>query len=241
MLHKVLLKPVKEDTEQTKRKALFRTICKSRGKYYKLIIDSVSTDNLVSTEMVEELDLKRLKYPNPYRVSWLQKGHQLLVDEQSEVEFQIGRYKDKIVCEIMPMDVCHVLLGRPWQYDRKVTHDGVMNCYEFEKDGIKHTLVPIREEKEAYETGETRALLMSGKQFLKQVKDNEVGYAAIKKARTVMLHTEITDLPIEIQRMLKEFADIVLDDLPDKLAPKRSISHHIDFISRASFPNKAAY
>eukprot|EP00253_Pinus_taeda_P018619 PITA_18619 len=124
---------------------------------------SGSTKNLVSTEMVEKLGLKRLKHPNQYRVSWLQKGHQLLVDEQSEVEFQIGRYKDKIICDIMPMDVCHILLGRPWQYDRKVRHDGVMNCYKFEKDGVRHTLVPIREEKETAEANKTKALLMSGK------------------------------------------------------------------------------
>lgn len=163
VLHKVLLKPVNEDTEQTQRNALFTTICKSQGKCCKLIIDSGSTDNLVSTEMVEKLDLKRLKHSNPYRVLWLQKGHQLLVDEQSEVEFQIGRYKDKIVYDIMPMDVCHILLERLWQYDRKFTHDGVMNCYKFEKDRIRHTLVPIKEEKGAVETGETKALLVSGK------------------------------------------------------------------------------
>jgi len=167
VLHKVLLKPVDESTEQTQRKAMFRTICKSQGKCCKMIIDSGSTDNLVSTEMVEKLGLKRLKHPSPYRVSWLQKGHQLLVDEKSEVEVQIGRYKDKIICDIMPMDVCHILLGRPWQYDRKVTHDGVMNCYKFEKDGVMHTLVPIKEGKGAAETSETKALLMSGKQFLK--------------------------------------------------------------------------
>eukprot|EP00253_Pinus_taeda_P023280 PITA_23280 len=171
-----------------------------------MIIDSGNTDNLVSVEMVEKLGLKRLKHPTPYRVSWLQKGHQLLVDEQSEVEFQIGRYKDKIICDIMPMDVCHILLGRPWKYDKKVTHDGVLNCYKFEKDGVKHTLVPIREEKEAVEVTEPKAMLMNGKQFLKQVENN-----------------------------------IVVDDLPDKLPPKRSISHHIDFISGASLPNKAAY
>eukprot|EP00253_Pinus_taeda_P031637 PITA_31637 len=175
-----------------------------------MIIDNGSMDNLVSTEMVEKLGLKHLKHPNPYRVSWLQKGHQLLVDEQSEVEFQIRRYKDKIICDIMPMDVCHILLGRPWQYDRNVTHDGMLNCYKFEKDGVRHTLVPIREEKETIEVNETKALLISGKQFLKQ-------------------------------QMLEEFTDIVVDDLPDKLPPKQSISHHIDFIPGASLPNKAAY
>eukprot|EP00253_Pinus_taeda_P004272 PITA_04272 len=178
-----------------------------------------STDNLVSTEMVEKLELKRLKHPNPYRVSWLQKGHRLLVDEQSEVEFQIGRYKDKVVCDIMPMDVSHILLGRPWQYGRKVVHDGLTNCYKFVKDGIKHMLVPIMEEGTT-ETSEPRTLLVSGKQFLKQVEDSEIGYAIVKKARTILLHTEVSDLPTEIQQMLQEFMNIVVDDLLDKLPPK---------------------
>eukprot|EP00253_Pinus_taeda_P005588 PITA_05588 len=241
VLHKVLLKQVDESIEQTQRKALFRTVCRSQGKCCKMIIDSGSTDNLVSVEMMEKLGLKRLKHPTPYRVSWLQKGHQLLVDEQSEVEFQIGRYKEKIICDIMPMDVCHIVLGRPWQYDRKVTHDGVLNCYKFEKDGVRHTLVPIREEKEAAEVNEPKVLLMNEKQFMKQVENSEMNYAVVRKTRTVLLHTEITDLLIEIQQMLEEFTYIVVDDLPDKLPPKRSISHHIDFIPGASLPNKAAY
>jgi len=91
ILNKVLLKPAKEVVEQTQRKELFRTVCKSHGKCCKLIIDSGSTDNWVATEMVEKLGLKRLKHPTPYKVSWLQKGHQLLVDEQCEVEFCIGK------------------------------------------------------------------------------------------------------------------------------------------------------
>eukprot|EP00253_Pinus_taeda_P011166 PITA_11166 len=128
VLNKVLLKPAKEVTEPDQRKALFRTVCKSRGKCCKLIIDSGSTDNLVAAEMVEKLGLKKLKHPTPYKVSWLQKGHQLLVDEQCEVEFQIGKYKDKILCDVMPMDVCHLLLGRPWQFDRSAVHDGKTNC-----------------------------------------------------------------------------------------------------------------
>ena len=33
----------------------------------------------------------------------------------------------------------------------------------------------------------------------------------------------------------------MVDDLPDKLPPKRSISQHIDFIPGASFPKKVAY
>eukprot|EP00253_Pinus_taeda_P004493 PITA_04493 len=201
---------------------------------------SGSTDNLATTEMVEKLGLKQLKHPTPYKVSWLQKGHQLLVDEQCEVEFHIGKYQDKVVCDIMPMDVCHILLGRLWQYDRKVTHDGKTNCYKFVKDGVKHTLVPIKEE-DTTEVSGTKALLMGGKQFVKQIEENEVNYAIVRRTKTVLPNTKKSELPTEIQEMLEEFKDIVVDDLPDKLPPKRSISHHIDFIPGASLPNKAAY
>lgn len=93
---------------------MFWIVCKSHGKCYKLIINSGSTNNMVATEMVGKLGLKKLKHPTTYRVSWLQKCHQLLVDEQCEVEFHIGKYKDKVTCDIMPMDMCHILLGRPW-------------------------------------------------------------------------------------------------------------------------------
>ena len=53
----------------------------------KLIIDNGSTDNLVSMEMVEKLGLKKIPHPTPYRVGWMQKGHQVLVNEQCQVEF----------------------------------------------------------------------------------------------------------------------------------------------------------
>lgn len=57
----------------------------------------------------------------------------------------------------------------------------------------------------------------------------------------VLLHTEVLDLPAEIQQMMQEFNDIVVDDLPDELPTKRSISHHIEFIPKASLLNKAGY
>ena len=62
------------------------------------------------------------------------------------MEFHIGTYKDDIFCDIMPMDVCHVLLGRPWQYDKKYVHDGRKITSSLEKDGKRHTLSPLEDE-----------------------------------------------------------------------------------------------
>lgn len=59
--------------------------------------------------MVEKLGLPKEIHPTPYKVSWLQKRHQVIVTEQCKVEIQIGTRKDVILCDVMPMDVCHVL------------------------------------------------------------------------------------------------------------------------------------
>ena len=45
------------------------------------------------------------------------------------IAFCIGKYVDEVVCDVVPMKASHLLLGRPWQYDRKVTHDGLANKY----------------------------------------------------------------------------------------------------------------
>lgn len=79
--------------------------------------------------MVDKLCLNEVKRPNPYKVSWLNKGHQIFVNEQDKVEIQNGNFKDKVLCDIMSMDVCHILLGRPWKFDRKVIHEGRKNQY----------------------------------------------------------------------------------------------------------------
>ena len=60
MLRRTLLKTEKEIEEPTQRKNLFRTTCKSKAKCCKVIIDSGSTDNLVSIEMVEKLGLVKI-------------------------------------------------------------------------------------------------------------------------------------------------------------------------------------
>lgn len=89
-----------------------------------MIIDSGSTNNLVSTEMVEKLELETTAHSSPYKVSWLHKVNQVMVSQQCKVQFKIRGSKDEILCDVIPMDVCHILLGRPWKFDRNVIHDG---------------------------------------------------------------------------------------------------------------------
>jgi len=50
-----------------------------------------------------------------------------------------------------------------------------------------------------------------------------LNYVVMCKPKVVMMKTAISDLPEEIQRMLAEFGDIVVDDLPNELPPKTNI------------------
>ena len=54
------------EQELLQRNNLFRTRCKVAGKCCKVIVDSGSSENLVSEEMVTKLKLERLKHLKPY-------------------------------------------------------------------------------------------------------------------------------------------------------------------------------
>ena len=110
-----------------------------------MIVDSGSFENCVYMKMVQKLDLKMIPHPKPYNLYWLQKGTDIKVNDRCLISFTIGKhYKDEIWWDFVPMDACHRLLGRPWQYDRKVIYDGFKNTYTFHKDGHKIILEPMK-------------------------------------------------------------------------------------------------
>ena len=37
--------------------------------------------------------------------------------KQVTIAFSIGKYEDEVLCDVVPMQACHILLGCPWQYD----------------------------------------------------------------------------------------------------------------------------
>ena len=115
--------------EPLQRKALFQINCTVQGKVCKIVVDSGSTENMVSCEMVNKLNLKRIPYDFPYKVSWLSNVQSLIVNEQAMVDFKIGEYKDSVLCDILPMDCCHLLRGIPWKFDRNSLYDGRNNTY----------------------------------------------------------------------------------------------------------------
>jgi hypothetical protein len=93
------------------------------------------------------------------------------------------------------MDVCHLFLGRSWQYDRNVVHDGRKNTYTLEKNGRTHMLLSIKDKEVKTEMRNT-VLLMSGKGLLDEVKKKkDTQFIVVRKPKIVLTSMRIDDLP----------------------------------------------
>ena len=90
----------------------------------------------MSEKIVTKLKLERHKNPCPYCIVYVQDEHKVMVNEQCLVKFKIENYQDEVLCDFIPMDICHMLLGTLWQFDRHAIHDGCANIYTLTKDGL---------------------------------------------------------------------------------------------------------
>ncbi|KAK1574155.1 hypothetical protein QYE76_019010 [Lolium multiflorum] len=133
-----------QPSASTQRCNLFQTkALVGPDKACKVIIDGGSCRNLASKELCAKLKLKYLPHPHPYYIQWLSNNGEMKVSHMVRVDFEIGPYKDSIDFDVVPMTVCHLLLGRPWLYDRSVQHNGRANTYHLEFKGKKINLQPM--------------------------------------------------------------------------------------------------
>ena len=105
--------------DKVQRENIFHTRCHIKDRVSSMIIDRGSRTNVASTELVEKLSLPTFKHPKPYKLQWLNDCGEVKVTKQVLISFAIGRYLDKVLCDVVPMQAGHLLLGRPWQYDRE--------------------------------------------------------------------------------------------------------------------------
>ena len=121
------LKPLNEN----QRENIFHTRCSIDGNVCMVIVDGGSCTNVASARLVSKLNLATKPHPRPYKLQWLSEDGEVHVRQQVEVEISIGKYKDKVLCDVVPMEASHILLGRPWQFDNRAIHDGYSNKISF--------------------------------------------------------------------------------------------------------------
>jgi hypothetical protein len=74
---------------------------------------------MASTTLVSKLNLCTIKNTKPYKLQWLNDSGKVKVRKQFMVLFSIRKYIDEVLYDVVPIQPSHILLGRPWPYDRK--------------------------------------------------------------------------------------------------------------------------
>ncbi|KAL5801029.1 hypothetical protein ACOSQ3_032661 [Xanthoceras sorbifolium] len=154
------------------------------------------------------------------KLQWLNDSGEVRVNKQVLVSFSISKYKDEVVCDVVPMNAGHILLGRPWQFDRHVTHDGYTNRYSFVLHKRPITLVPLTP---------------------RQVYEDQV---RLKDERDVKNESESSkekEVEEKKRETKQDFDEVFPEEMPIGLPPIRGIEHQIDFVPGAPIPNRPAY
>ncbi|XP_056158507.1 uncharacterized protein LOC130134829 [Syzygium oleosum] len=241
IIRRVLHVEVSLDNEQ--RENIFHTRCTINGKVCSVIIDGGSCTNVALTTLVDKLKLPTTKHPQPYKLQWLNQGNDLKVTKRALISFSIGKnYRDQVLCDVIPMDACHLLLGRPWQYDMNAVRDGHKNTYSFRKEQKCITLLPLnpslihRNQPGEGNTGK-ESLFLNETRVERAISKQKNVFALLMVEKKSEIERPIHP---KKHRLLKDFADVFPEDLPPGLPPIRGIEHQIDLIPGAPLPNKPA-
>lgn len=225
------------------RNNLFHSKCTVKGKVCHFIIDFGSSENVISAEAVKKLELPEEPHPSPYKLAWLQQDNDLTITRRTLVSFSIGEsYHDKTYCDIAPMDACHILLGRPWELDRHVIHDGFLNTYTFRFNNRTFVLKPSSPNSITSLSSPTSqkpapVLLLQRAPFKNLMHETGVVFLLVLAPASP---TTPSTQP-QLQNLVTEFSDVFPEELPSSLPPLRDIQHRIDLVPDASLPNRSHY
>lgn len=184
--------------------------------------------------------------------------------------FTIKRYVDENLCDVVPVLAIHILFGRPWQFDRRVEHDGFTNEYSFVHNQRKVMLCPMSPkqvhedqlhlqkdhvQKKRVMKGKMRVKIRDGKKKEERKTNMYAKTSDIRRAldskqpmiilryKMTLLNTNVNDFLLSsvVLSLLQDYVDVFLEELPQRLLPIQGIEHQIDFIPSVTIPNRPAY
>uniref|UniRef100_A0A0D3A938 CCHC-type domain-containing protein n=2 Tax=Brassica TaxID=3705 RepID=A0A0D3A938_BRAOL len=204
------------DPETIQRENIFHTRCSIDHKVCSLIIDGGSCTNVASKYLVDKLGLVKTAHPRPYRLKWLNDETELKIAEQVVVSFGIGKYHDQVKCDVVPMQAGHILLGRPWQFDKETLHHGRTNIYSFTHNNKKHSLAPLSPQEvhdmqkamaQSSQVSNTNLYMTSGQVFKSLQRETQVLLMIFKEG--CFAGFEAPEVPDVVQDLMGCYKDVV--------------------------------
>jgi hypothetical protein len=165
------------DLEDDKRSELFHIRVISKQTKIDTLIDSGSQVNLISEEIVKQLGLETQPHKKPYPLGWVCKDKRMQVTKQCTLKFAItSKFIDEVEFDVVPLDICGIVLGSPYLYDRKAIFYREQNQYHLFKEGIEYIVHShsIKSNRSFVTTGQLKMVVNASKNLtLVSVKSKE--------------------------------------------------------------------
>jgi hypothetical protein len=112
-----------EPDELKEGESLFHSHMWVKGTPLHFIVDSGSQKNLILPEVIKQMALSTTSHPQTYTIGWLRQGNDLCVSEQCRLLYDINPFKDEVLCDVAPLEVCDVLLVQPYLWKHHVVYE----------------------------------------------------------------------------------------------------------------------
>jgi hypothetical protein len=124
--------------DERKRNELFHIRVISKHTKIDTLVDNGSQVNLFSKKVVNDLGLETKPHPRSYPLGWVYDNAKLHVTKQCKIRFAItSNFIDGVDLDVVPLDICGIVLGSPYLYDRKAIFYMEHNMYHIFKDGTE--------------------------------------------------------------------------------------------------------
>ncbi|GJS14343.1 heterogeneous nuclear ribonucleoprotein 1 [Tanacetum coccineum] len=189
------------------------------SRVFDVVIDGDSHENFITQDIVHQLKLPTEKHPLPYNLG------KFNVTECCRISFSIGKYKDEMLFDVVDMDACHIILGKPWVYDLNAIYNIEENTYKFKHNGGRFILVPLMECNHVSEPKGKNSFIMRYQDFEEEREDEFLVNSTIT---TTMIQDET---PNKISKNLKSLEEVSQALIPDELQPILSPTQDIPLLN----------
>ncbi|XP_068648118.1 uncharacterized protein [Aristolochia californica] len=191
------------------------------------MIDTGATHNFISREEAKRLGLKLEE--DVSRMKAVNSEAKPVIGVAKGIAFKAGEWQGTINLTTVPMDDFKVILRMEFLSSAKAIPMPCLGVLSF-LDEKAPCMVPVLKD------GKKIGKMLSAMQLVKGLKKGEVTYLAT-------LSEEKDGMPMsrEVEKVLSEFKDVMLPELPKRLPPRREVDHQIELEPGSRPPVLAPY
>jgi hypothetical protein len=222
--------------DERKRNELFHIRVVSKHTKIDTLFDLGSQVNLISEALVKKMGVETKPHPKPYTFGWVFDKAKLNVTKKCRVRFAIAsNLIDEVDLDVVSLDICGIVLGSPYLYDRKEIFFRHENKYHLTKGGVEYIVKShiMRVKTTLVSAGQMKRLINTNKRYvLMVVREKYVKKSDAFQGCDSSHKKELIDIFSKYDDVFQE-----LDQLP----PKREIQHEIHLQQDSPLPNVGMY